>query len=197
MNFKTIIRNSVLACAVTLLCAAPSWAVPVKLVVQNGGFPGFNATFLHENYVAGGPAFTGFKPLNGVLMADLDTSSGIKLSNIMGVMTGPNGTVTITNGMIDTNPGPNPSGFFDYQITDPGNALAGLTLNGTLTFLNTESANILNMSFLQLWGGDIVNKDKGMDFRANLQPVPEPSTMILFGSGLIGLVGWRWRKSRA
>lgn len=195
MNFRTFIRMGVLACAVTVLCAAPSWAVPVQLVVQNGGFPGFNATFLHENHTAGGPAFTGFKPLNGVLTADLDTSVGIKLSNIMGVMTGPNGTVEITDGMIDTNPGPNPSGYFDYQITDPGNALAGLALSGTLTFLASENANILNMSFLQLWGGDITNEDKGMDFRANI--VPEPSTMILLGSGLIGLVGWRYRKSQA
>ncbi len=54
MNVKTIIRHSVLACAVTLLCAAPSWAIPVNLILQNGGFPGFNATFLHENHLAGG-----------------------------------------------------------------------------------------------------------------------------------------------
>ncbi len=178
MNLKTIIRHSVLACAVTLLCAVPSWAIPVNLIIQNGGFPGFNATFLHENHVAGGPAFAGFKPLNGVLTADLDDlnpGNGIVLSNITGVLTGPNGTFTITNGMISTNLGPNPSGFFDYQITDPGNALAGLELSGTLTFLNTQNANILNLSFLQLWGEISRIKIRAWISERTSNPSPNPA----------------------
>ena len=27
--------------------------------------------------------------------------------------------------------------------------------------------------------------------------VPEPSSPLLLGSGLMGLAGWRWRKARA
>ncbi len=27
-------------------------------------------------------------------------------------------------------------------------------------------------------------------------PVPEPSTFLLFGSGIVGVIAWRWRKTR-
>jgi len=29
-----------------------------------------------------------------------------------------------------------------------------------------------------------------------MAPIPEPSTMILFGTGLAGLMGWRYRKKQ-
>lgn len=44
-----------------------------------------------------------------------------------------------------------------------------------------------------------LGKDSGIDNFAITSantPIPEPSTMLLFGSGLAGLVGWQYRKNR-
>jgi len=41
----------------------------------------------------------------------------------------------------------------------------------------------------------IVRGDAGGEGFVDLNPIPEPSTIFLFGSGLGGLAGWRYRKS--
>lgn len=62
-----------------------------------------------------------------------------------------------------------------------------------------------DLSYLTLWGadygvGDFVNDGGlytgskiGMDLRLELSPVPVPAAFYLFGSALLGLIGWRRR----
>jgi len=70
------------------------------------------------------------------------------------------------------------------SINNPGTTVSGVGL----TF---DDDNIfVNLANLSVENGDTILLDV-------VQPIPEPSTILLLGTGLAGVIGWRYRKVKA
>ena len=99
------------------------------------------------------------------------------------------------------------------EFFDPGDSLIGsLTLTPIgidvmaggglrqMEFAGWEiiTGSISRMRVSDLGQGVVVMDDLTLELPAStLAPVPVPSTFLLMGSGLIGLVGWRWWSAKA
>ena len=97
------------------------------------------------------------------------------------------------------------------------NALVNNTVVGSFGFVRSDGTGIFNYSFnfapivgngtynLKLAVTNNVPRGRGSvrfgqrNSLATLDgsPIPEPSTMLLFGTGLVGLLGWQLRKRKA
>jgi len=103
---------------------------------------------------------------------------------------------------------------FDYMADDQssdfltdavGATLAGLvdtpggnwfTVNvATQTNNPSDFLNIMEILWFQNSG--TLKVDNLVYEKVDVAPIPEPSTMLLLGSGLAGIVGWRYRKQQA
>ena len=81
--------------------------------------------------------------------------------------------------------------------------LANSDVNGNFShniFLDDFGLNVVDFdrfgNILSLAGRGDVDPDGGVTPGPGPAPIPEPATVLLFGSGLIGLMGWQLAKSR-
>ena len=152
-------------------------------------------------------------PLTGTLSADRDNAT-FDLTNIMGTLTAgavgsKMGSMEITGGSL-TNSGGNASGSFTYILEGNLDEKVTFYFVGEQMCCNDApngGPNNLSATGFTLWGNnwnvnigetknDVDVTPLGIDLvGGQYTPTPEPSTMLLFGSGLAGLAAWRYRKS--
>ena len=87
----------------------------------------------------------------------------------------------------------------DYRIYDNlGNStIFTLASNANSGQAQVGFSSAGNVIYLQSLSQSVAGWDFFIDnirFSAPVEPVPEPSTMLLLGSGLAGLAGWKLRK---
>jgi hypothetical protein len=135
--------------------------------------------------VAVGKDLTG--PYEGFSLEVADTTLGGNLVNAEFHGTGPASNPSATTGS-----DPDPGTFYDYSINFNSSDFiyTGNTKHHSGT-VGVAVGDVLRIGFVQCNGTYIT------DVRLDVSPtVPEPSTLVLLASGLIGLLAYAWRKRK-
>ena len=189
---KRIIAGSCISLMLTFLTVAPLWATPVNIDILEGSKNGFDYSLIHDRWDRP------YDPLLGTLTGTLEKGRGIRLSNIMGTLTAPQGILTITGGsLFDRGRRGNARGYLDYFLTDGkyDDREGRFYFRAENWGYGYRGPNNLSMKRLVLWGEDRKN-GLGIDLYGKIHPTPEPASILLMGSGLAGVAMWQLRKRK-